>query len=76
LVFQHENCGVTGSDIPKRADAMKRIVGWMILFVMVTTASGCGFLVSGGAGAAGGYFSAGQGHTAQSLVEKENRNKS
>ena len=55
---------------------MKRIVGRTMLFVMLTVCSGCGYLIVGGAGAAGGYIARDKGYKVQSPVEKENQNDS
>jgi len=64
------------SDISGRIKHMKRIIGWTMVVVMLTVCSGCGYLIVGGAGAAGGYFARDKGYKVQSPVEKENQNDS
>lgn len=55
---------------------MKRIVGWAMLLVMLMVCSGCGYLIVGGAGAAGGYVLRDKGYKVQSPVEKDGQNES
>jgi hypothetical protein len=55
---------------------MRKFIGWSMLFVMLALCSGCGYLIAGGAGAAGGYILRDKGYKVQSPVEKDNQDRS
>jgi hypothetical protein len=53
---------------------MVRILIAFTLFAVSVVFSGCGYLIAGGAGAAGGYILKDKGYEVQSPVKKENEN--
>ena len=55
---------------------MKKFIGLAVIMLFAFSLTGCGYLLAGGAGAAGGYILRDQGYKVQSPVKKEGKPKS